>query len=318
LATDSGPTNLNVIPDYLGETSEIYKRMAISMLRMTRNLDILSVPRTSTISNVGILPSWVPDWSVSDDTVPLRGMFSRVSTAFINFAATPANALASIHFSDDNNVLGILGHTVDTIVEIGQVYNQSLEGEVSWLQRLERFPYEQAVLNNWEKISRCRSGIQYVTGEAILDAYWKTIGFGNPDRAKEDFLEWDQSHRSVARRLPLEGLRPLFPIIALPMVVSQGISMFRHDFDMDKVMGFRYALTTSQNRRLFRTQGGYIGLAPALAMSGDRIALFKGGMVPLIIREEGTRWRLIGDCYIHGMMKGEAFQEDECSMMWFV
>jgi hypothetical protein len=53
-------------------------------------------------------------------------------------------------------------------------------------------------------------------------------------------------------------------------------------------------------------------------MSGDRIALFKGGMVPLIIREEGTRWRLIGDCYIHGMMKGEAFQEDECIMMWFV
>lgn len=77
-------------------------------------------------------------------------------------------------------------------------------------------------------------------------------------------------------------------------------------------------MTTSQNRRLFRTQGGYIGLAPKLALSGDRIGLFKGGMVPLIIRQEGTRWRLIGDYYLHGIMKGEAFQDKECSMMWFV
>lgn len=128
-------------------------------------------------------------------------------------------------------------------MEIGHVYNQNLEGEVSLLQRLQHFPDEEAVFNNWEKISRCRSGFKYVTREAILDAYWKTIRLGympdRYDRAKEDFLMWDQSYRSIARHLLLEGLNPLFPILAIPMFLSQGLSMLRSDFQMDKASNFK-------------------------------------------------------------------------------
>jgi hypothetical protein len=36
-----------------------------------------------------------------------------------------------------------------------------------------------------------------------------------------------------------------------------------------------------------------------------------GGRVPLILRqgENEDKWELIGDCYVHGVMHGEAFDK---------
>ena len=72
------------------------------------------------------------------------------------------------------------------------------------------------------------------------------------------------------------------------------------------------------NRRLIRTSQGYIGIAYDAAKVGDAIAVCQGGRLPLVVRREGERWRLIGDCYVHGIMQGEVFAEEKCKTMWFV
>jgi hypothetical protein len=61
-------------------------------------------------------------------------------------------------------------------------------------------------------------------------------------------------------------------------------------------------------RTLVRSEQGYLGLAPALAMKGDYIAVFEGATVPYIVRptSEGA-YKLVGHCYVHGIMDGEAF-----------
>ena len=68
-------------------------------------------------------------------------------------------------------------------------------------------------------------------------------------------------------------------------------------------------------RRIFRTEGGYVGLAPCLADVGDKIAILKGGRVAYALRPVSTRWRLLGDAYVHGIMRGEAFKEERCGRM---
>jgi hypothetical protein len=65
------------------------------------------------------------------------------------------------------------------------------------------------------------------------------------------------------------------------------------------------------NRRAMRTQEGYVGLALGIAEVGDRIALFKGGKLPFVIRSRGSDWELVGDCYVHGIMHGKALKQDE-------
>jgi hypothetical protein len=73
------------------------------------------------------------------------------------------------------------------------------------------------------------------------------------------------------------------------------------------------------HRRLFGTKTVYLGLGPRLLREGDEIALFKGGMVPPVVRAKGQmRWELVSDAYVYGMMHGATFSEDRCKTIWIV
>ncbi|PMD26404.1 hypothetical protein NA56DRAFT_698587 [Hyaloscypha hepaticicola] len=61
-------------------------------------------------------------------------------------------------------------------------------------------------------------------------------------------------------------------------------------------------------RRLCRTTGGFIGLVPSHAREGDEVCIVRGTRVPLLLRACGEFWLFIGECYIHGIMDGEALQ----------
>jgi hypothetical protein len=59
-----------------------------------------------------------------------------------------------------------------------------------------------------------------------------------------------------------------------------------------------------------------LGLAPQSVMEGDLICIVYGCSVPVVLRKafindatEGKYYyELIGECYVHGMMDGEAFR----------
>lgn len=61
--------------------------------------------------------------------------------------------------------------------------------------------------------------------------------------------------------------------------------------------------------KLFRTSKGYLGLGPEILKPGDVVAVIFGAKVPFILRPEGDHYLLLGDCYVHGIMKGEAVEE---------
>jgi hypothetical protein len=69
----------------------------------------------------------------------------------------------------------------------------------------------------------------------------------------------------------------------------------------------------TSNKRLFVTEDGRIGLAPPIARQGDRITIFFGARVPYIIRKISKSFRLVGECYVYGVMDGEfmRFLENE-------
>jgi len=59
-------------------------------------------------------------------------------------------------------------------------------------------------------------------------------------------------------------------------------------------------------RRMFRTRGGYLGMGSVSVEPGDQVWVVKGGDVPLVLRPKNGRYRLIGEAYVHGIMRGEA------------
>jgi hypothetical protein len=76
---------------------------------------------------------------------------------------------------------------------------------------------------------------------------------------------------------------------------------------------------------LFTTVNGYAGLGPKGLKKGDRICLILGAATPFIIRENeladkmgvedkaygDIMFVLVGECYIHGLMKGEGMPMGE-------
>jgi hypothetical protein len=74
------------------------------------------------------------------------------------------------------------------------------------------------------------------------------------------------------------------------------------------------------NQVFFITKKGYIGAGPPDTRPGDQVWILCGGQVPFVLRqtENGStdldracERRLVGDAYVHGIMDGEAVDENE-------
>src|SRR5271170_2309666 len=71
-------------------------------------------------------------------------------------------------------------------------------------------------------------------------------------------------------------------------------------------------------RRMARTLTERLALVPESSCVGDTIALCKGGRVPLVLRRHPGGFQLIGESYVHGVMNGEAFVEEQCEVLCVV
>lgn len=47
-------------------------------------------------------------------------------------------------------------------------------------------------------------------------------------------------------------------------------------------------------------------MGPDTTRTGDLVVVFFGGRVPFILRQHDSSYILVGECYIHGIMDGEA------------
>ncbi|KAH7483825.1 hypothetical protein FOMA001_g7271 [Fusarium oxysporum f. sp. matthiolae] len=69
--------------------------------------------------------------------------------------------------------------------------------------------------------------------------------------------------------------------------------------------------TYAGQRRVFLTDKGHLGLAFSSALEGDSVWVVSSCPVPLVLRprDDGT-YQLVGDSYVHGIMKGEAVKDN--------
>jgi hypothetical protein len=73
----------------------------------------------------------------------------------------------------------------------------------------------------------------------------------------------------------------------------------------------KYAL----GRRFFITESGRYGLGPPDTQEGDVVAVVFGLSVPLVLRRaENGHYRVVGESYVHGIMKGEMIEQYELGM----
>ena len=64
-----------------------------------------------------------------------------------------------------------------------------------------------------------------------------------------------------------------------------------------------------RGRKLFSTLSGHIGIGGITLEPGDLVCVFLGGRTPFIIRPVDQKYKFVGECYLHGIMQGEALEE---------
>ncbi|KAL9012726.1 MAG: hypothetical protein Q9173_002516 [Seirophora scorigena] len=80
-----------------------------------------------------------------------------------------------------------------------------------------------------------------------------------------------------------------------------------------KALPFARQLSAIFNtKRLVATSKGFVGAAPLSTREGDQIYLLSRGRVPFVLRarSDGSH-TLVGESYVHGIMRGEAFQREQ-------
>jgi hypothetical protein len=83
--------------------------------------------------------------------------------------------------------------------------------------------------------------------------------------------------------------------------------------DMQKALVvMREVFLNIRNRRFFTSKEGYIGITSPGTLPGDKVCIFLGGNTPFIVREtsspmteEGRRFLLLSEAYVHGLIDGE-------------
>ncbi|KAF2745988.1 hypothetical protein M011DRAFT_478381 [Sporormia fimetaria CBS 119925] len=186
---------------------------------------------------------------------------------------------------------------------------------------------------------------RYTTGETLMDALYHTLyATGGPSPIFEeensfnlmiDIQEWLLELLQVTGKLrypfqitPL-ALWPLAWLFCFPafflVTYWYGIvatwRFLRPALRFGIEMGKENNDPCRQTWTIGRTDCNLIGRFPAPGLTsadalpsrvGDAIVIFKGGSRPYVIRRAGDCWRLVGSAYIHGIMYGAAFREEQC------
>lgn len=304
--------------DYDMTIQDLYQRVVLSCLNYDQNLSILGSVQAAPTSTLTDLPSWVPDWSVPRKAYALSFHDEFSSTAAIYKAARESKYT----WKQPENKSGLLlsGHYFDRIVAVGYADKQSMKSTAFTRRQYIEGGHAYLLWQlSCDRIAGvCCKGKRYVTDEDIIDAYWQTICAGcileDFNMVREEFLSFYKAMK------PLQILHKVHLSSSSPMIMFIMLSFFVQNFLFPhfgikspiKWQGFTDRTVFTWGRRMARTSQGYIGLVPATTKLGDCVWLLKGGNVPFILREDGKAKRMIGEAYVHGIMRGEAFNEDKC------
>jgi hypothetical protein len=151
---------------------------------------------------------------------------------------------------------------------------------------------------------------KYVNGEAILEAFVKTL-LMNKDTAiakeygmdNESDGSWTLMYNSFFGALALKQVsdraKEEFPEALLELVMKQATA------ELDAGL-FLAAAKRLLDNRFFTTQTGLMGLGNFDVKEGDRVVMLKGARAPLVLRErvlDGGNWMIVGDAYVHAAME---------------
>lgn len=301
--------NANIFPSYKISVAEAYVNAAKYILEHSDNLLLLTCVEGEEFQKIPGLPSWVPDWSVSE-FVGLR------VTGYGSYTASSDRARKyQLKLEKGKHILSVEATMVDDIVEIGET-----KRELRYFSKPERF---------WNMVSNLDE--VYITKQSREEVIWRTlmtnrqsglvpaILYPSSKELEPSFRDWIIWRYVVATQPPRRYQPTVFPpvthsstILPPKEEILETIEKCQNSLADFKALGHRAALfdvhyAHAMLQRPFRTKQGFFGLGTQALREADSVWIVSGCRVPIILRkiEDSPRYRLVGGSYVHGFMDGE-------------
>jgi hypothetical protein len=270
--------------DYTQSVREVYSRFCRHVLTTRPDLQVLSaVMVRHAATSIHNLPSYVPDWSQPKYGGGFLQRYYRFKPTHL-FRASGGEKPCVVLGKDGDDSIAIDGFRFDTISRVIPIKEVLTPGRVS------RTGVTQAVLSKLAEDAISTSTYPH-TGEPAWMAYFRTL---TADRTALS-PRISERYRSdyFAQFSDVDWQHPSSIPTNLPDSFWEEIS--------------KAVETIVEDKDLFVTEKGFIGLGHETCAVSDVVCIFSGGEVPYIVRGgQDPCFSFLGECYVHGIMDGEA------------
>lgn len=288
--------------DYRAPVEDIYTDFVMRTIDATQSLEIL---RHAGHAGSLSLKSWVPDWT-TEHLVGSLGYTAHMASG---------HTMAQVSYLQ-SGLLSCRGFIADTIDGMGCVWRDA--SGIGWPASSIRQTTGRA--NPYGDFEGARAAIwrtmvanRDINVRALEKDYSSLLAVPAISMAQGSFS--DEDLEAVASSHLLEYCNQFYGGNADFIIAGERVANYwfsQPNFTEIDSSTLRDALIARDRvnlyRRLFTTATGYVGIGPQDALQSDVICILFGCSMPLMLREVDGGFRLVGECYVHGLMNGEGLE----------
>ncbi|KAI9771043.1 MAG: hypothetical protein M1839_002979 [Geoglossum umbratile] len=302
--------------DYEKTLEQVYVEVAVKALTGDKSLIILAAVQhpklpsgteapnqesdQTRVVDGKTLPSWVPNWeSFSERTFAHHAFVTHILSEPISPHCAHGETSPKLKIDEPTLVLGVSGVKLDVV----EACSEPLRPREFHLDSSGR---ALAIKTLWHDI--CGKGRfdleeRYINGESTFFAYTQTLSNGCVATSSREPRAYHEIPKS-------EWCAQGAAYLTEALGQSDDVSPALHEVaaDGDHYKWSRAANGASTHRAFARTAEGYFVLGPKVMEVGDIVCVLFGGKMPFCLRPWGRHYLLIGECYVHGLMNGEAME----------
>ncbi|PNP80423.1 hypothetical protein FNYG_06022 [Fusarium nygamai] len=262
-------------------------------------------------------------------------MMLEMTDSFPEWKASGSNMPFTAGLSSDGKTLILRGMILDELNRVGEKLEYpwpgpELQSESVFRDSIHEFKRNWRIygsigaamdtIKGWQDLTFENKNLQTISGETRMDAFLTTL-LSNRIRVTADRRKvLDYLQKSIGASFKMSSSATVMNQLHLPHLAPKlyhkllGFGKIC-SIDDSEILSFGKSFTDVQlafDQRMATTGSGYLCMVPWPSQVGDRIALLRGGRTPYVLRKAREKWEILGDCYVHGIMPGEAWSDDEC------
>jgi hypothetical protein len=330
---------LPITPNYINSSiASVFTQATSTIILSSECLDILTRAEYHSIGQTHDLPSWVPDFTShgrnSVETILLYRQVelfnpSRCEYYDTNSVLVDGNSLHLKGLKIGNIVSITRGEDLELLTAFEEIYPFTMQNRVEAYWRT-------LIMDSEHGCYPARTHTGKAFGGWVLSSLVRSFRNGKQNQAE---LENAMVIYRKLKILTSEGSSNLLPTPSVVQEICQVMGLWPtqtepgSDFaanEAEEILLKDYATFDnlvggpSNERKLLRTDIGHIGLGPQSMQIGDTVWIMPGCSAPLILRLSDkfshsspnseplseSKYVLVGDAYIHGVMNGESVNDD--------